>query len=78
MAGLFDTQTLASIASTASTALKTTTTLTESTPAMTTVETEMGEDYSRNVQSVLVDNATIIVQVEYNLSSSSSDSWGRR
>ena len=65
MAGLFDTQTLASIASTASTALKTTTTtLTESTPAMTTVETEMGEDYSRNVQSVLVDNATIILQVE--------------
>ena len=62
MAGLFDTQTLASIA--ASTALKTTTTGTESTPAMTAVQQEVEEDYSRNIQNVLVDNITMIVQTQ--------------
>ena len=56
MADLFDTQTLASIASTA--------TGTESTPAMTAIHTEVEEeDYARNIQNVLVDNITMIVQV---------------
>ena len=64
MADLFDTQTLASIASTA---LKTTTTGSESTPAMTAVQPEMEEDYSSNIQNVLVDNITMIVQVALNL-----------
>ena len=62
MAGLFDTQTLASIASIASTAIPT-----ESTPAMTAVQTEVGEeegDYARNIQNVLADNITMIVQVD--------------
>ena len=70
MSGLFDTQTLASLATTASTTLMTTTTTaatttaTESTPAMTAVQTEMEEDYARNIQNVLVDNITMIVQVD--------------
>ena len=61
MAGLFDTQTLASIASTA---LKTTTTETESTSAMTPVQPVMEEDYSRNIQDVFVDNITMVVQTQ--------------
>ena len=69
MSGLFDTQTLASLTTTASTTLMTTTatiatTGTESTPAMTAVQTEMEEDYARNIQNVLVDNITMIVQVD--------------
>ena len=63
MAGLFDTQTLGSIASNALEITTTPTTETESTSPLTAVKAEMEEDFSKNIQNALVDNITAILQV---------------